>query len=533
MDKPYRFNGRFTIRSRYFDEDLEEIIFPTESEDPSKLGEYDFVFGPSFTQATSRYRVDEDGIRGAVRRVTCVREPTILGLHEELLGNQMRVIQVHGEVIGKWLRWFRAELKELLLGVGDKEVEYNKWVEKRHEKRQLRLDARRDVHWNGQKFHHTYVSKVDYKCKPGETLAWNKYVRAVGDLSCTGSLKAAYFIDFAKEVYAKRYHTGNGVVQFVKTPDLSVLRSVFAELLSPPGFYFVYFSDDSCVSARCVDGLFLCNMDISAADGSNYSPIFDIMQSAFSVDSRFDEDIDGAFSQLMLPAVVQNPCNRSMKVIMKPTGPVLYSGSSLTTVTNNTANTLIGIIFGSVYRPDMTRAECGEALLWAARQAGYLVKLDLCASYHDVQFLKHSPAVNTKGELEAYLNVAVWLRGFGRCTGDLPGRHYLGIRERAARYCSEIVRSRVHSGNHPIADAFRSRFVKFRRFNIKLKKKFYEEFEGQQLGYIPEEELATRYNASVAEIDELCTYIRQSDQEQLIVLPILEKIFKKDYGYVA
>lgn len=489
------------------------------------------MFGPSFSCKSFMYANDAIGIRGAVRRVTCAREPEEFWLHEDLRDNQTRAFE-ECSWISRWENWFRSGLVEELDDTCDAEDERRKWVEAEHPKRELRRKAWMDIHVDGRTSDHTYTRCINYGVKTGELLARGKYLRAVGDCTTHGSLKLGYFMDKVKGQFQKTYKEGELTLEFVKTPDLAKLREIFAHLISPPsGVYFVFFSDDSCTSVRCADGVLMVNMDISAADGSNFQPIFDTLSGVMSVDSRFNADVSGAFDQLRLPALIRNPENPKEKVILAPVpDAILYSGSVLTTSVNNMANTCIALWFNAYYFfPTMTKEEAVEGLRRAAFDVGYKVKVDVCADYSKLQFLKHSPVYNNDGVLDAIMNIGCLLRGYGTVIGDVPGSSKIPLAQRFRTFNSEVIRGRVHCGNHCINDAFRTKIVSERTV---VKQSYLESvITGNQLGYVTSEELGKRYGLTGCRMEELASYIAGADVGEFIATPVLDTIFFADYAY--
>lgn len=455
-NKPFLFNDRFIVRSRFVVDG--DINFPPDPEFVSK--EYRTVFGPTFKNTSQSYLCNNNGIRGCVRRITCAREPGIPGLHWLLIRNQYNF--AGGVAAAIWKVHFMRELYDLLPIVDADEMR-NVWTDAEHPKRKLRQRTRNMIANSGRVAHQTWVDAVEYKPKPGETLKVDAYLRGVGDLTAPGSCRLGYFMDLVKSAFAKRYTYLGGICEHVKAPELSVLARVFGELILPTSrVYFPYFSDDSCVSIVASDGVFRANVDISKCDGSNFDPVFDLLQSAMTVDARFNFDVDGAFKQLLLPFFVRS--TQRHKVVFRPRGKVLYSGSVLTTSVNNMANTLIflsimtqlEILENRGFR--VTLAECEELVRNSARLAGYLVTCQVCEHFENIQFLKHSPMFTPAGELMPTLNFGVIMRNFGNCRYDLPGKSKDGLELRALKYTCDVVASFVHAGDNVIFEAFRARF---------------------------------------------------------------------------
>lgn len=490
--------------------------------------EYRTVFGPFFPSNSKMILCDNSGLRGAVRRLTCVREPGIAGLHEELEWNQRHLGYLHDD-IALWAGHLKRELGYILSSKLDAEQERNLWTEQPHVKKKLRIQTRLDIHARGHD-HRTRVAKVRYKCKPGELLKRDKYPRAVGDLTCPGSTMAGYYFDWVKEAFAHRYTMSHGFLQFLKTPSLLSLREVFENILNPEGLVFYYFSDDSILSYPCSDGVFMANMDISACDGSNFQPIFDMLRDAVDIDPRYSHDVEGAFAQCKLPCVAYS-CDFREKVTFTPNESVLYSGSVMTTSVNNMANTTNGISINHElnaldHRP--TKAEFSELVVRATHRVGYIVKVEECLVPGELQFLKYSPAV-VDGVVVPYLNLGVWMRGFGHCKGDVPGSSRTPMSERMSVYNSEIVRSRCHAGNHRFHQAFRTH-VTDRRAKINIDYRIVSDEVGIQT-WIPNEHLCQRYGITLDQFDELIENIESMTLGSSFRSAVTDRIYAVDYGF--
>jgi len=244
--------------------------------------------------------------------------------------------------------------------------------------------------------------------------------------------------------------------------------------------------------------------------------------------------IAGAFLQLALPMIIHNPEDYAEAVKLIPTGMFLFSGSTLTTAVNNMANTLIFIAIMTHLNRGMTKAEACEAIRVAARSVGYIVKVDVCDEIQQLQFLKHSPAINDDGNIEAYLNIGVWLRNFGRCKGDLPSRKGENFDSRVNKFNSEVVRSRIHAGNHAIHDAFLTKVIARDEVTAKFvakAKSMTEDIEGEQLGRVSTEQLALRYGVPTSCIDHFCALVREAGPGQLLAHPFVRVVMRMDYGY--
>jgi hypothetical protein len=537
LNKPYLFNNRFKVKAKRTSYNFitNDINFKKggKRNNEGLSNEYVSVFGPFFRfvkVVTQRYECDNDGLRGAVRRITCVRKPDIPDLHQELIDNQYNIYNNFFPELKTWLRNFRRSLKNVLPEHVSADELRDKWTEQPHKKKRLREEARRDLFYSGKESHKTRLKRVRYKAKNGETLANDKYLRGVGDLTCPGSTVCGYFMDYVKEAFSVPFILDGGRATFIKKPEKDILEQSFCDLTNPEDVEFRYFSDDSCIGIRCEDGVFTANCDISVCDGSNYRPVFDLLKSGMLVDTRFNRDVKGAFDQCSSPAVVHS-YDFSERVVYTPIEPVLYSGSVLTTSVNNMANTLIFIAIMCMLRGKRRyKRDMGALIEEAARRVGFLLKVDQCKTPEDIQFLKHSPCF-MEGRMIPVLNLGVLFRGFGTYLGDLPGKGKDWV-SKATIFNSEVVRSWVHAGDHVIMDGFRNLIVRKRKDYSKQIKMYTYSHDAQTYPYIPTEILARRYHCSTAALEELSWFIANASPGQHITHPLLDVIVNKDYGYV-
>lgn len=293
-----------------------------------------------------------------------------------------------------------------------------------HQKKALRIQAYEELTYDRAELDRLWLRKVLYKMKKNEYAKFLKIPRMIGDLGVAASLQGFRLTYCLKKAMAAEpIHFLDGVIEFCPKPSPDSLVHVFEELIAPSGrFYFVYFSDDSCYAVRDALGVVhRYNMDISSCDASHTEAIWEFLRA--TLPRHVHDDFDRLIEQLSLPFFVRDLNNPSRKVTLKADGPVLFSGSTVTTVTNNSANTLLGFALAE------SRATTPDEITRACAQVGYVVTVEDCSEdFHLLQFLKHSPVRDTEGHLRALLNIGVLLRTSGSCKGDLPGRGDLSRR---------------------------------------------------------------------------------------------------------
>lgn len=470
-----------------------------------------------------------------------MRKPEFPGLHQELCNNQHTFGFRHGEGVELWVAEFRKRLLALLPAAIDSEERRMQWVQQPHPKKPLRVRwdvDRRDRGLMEDNRIGTELFGVDIVGKPGEALADGKKIRVIGNLREDAAAVLGYYMDDVKSAFAEEFVYKGCMAKFIKKPSEGTLMEVFLGLMAPEHrLVMYYFSDDSCVGIRCSDGVFYCNMDVSACDGSNYDFVFDTLERAMTVESIHAKDVARCFAQLNERGIVRST-QSSRKAVMVPVSKVLYSGSVLTTSVNNMAEILMFISMADRLGT-CTIEDAPGFIEGAAANAGYLVKVQECRFGEDIQFLKHSPVRGIDGEWHPVLNAGVLLRNFGRSWGDLPGRACHSFVERARAYNSDVVKSYVHAGNTAVFRAFRTRFIVSETHEGHRGMR-YLEATGRYLGServrlggceVDEESFRRRYDISAQQLEEFLHVVRVLEVGTAYSSSVVDAFMRADYGY--
>lgn len=388
-------------------------------------GTYRSNFGPCILHAGVIYANTNHNVSLALRRITATREPHLPGRHRQLQALQRQFVRRHLSTVRKYSAAYAPHFENYTDTVEEARLHHAD----PHVKKALRVQAHRELVETGTINKRLWLKKVLYKMKKDEIAKPGKIPRMIGDLGVAASLQGFRLTKYLKDAMASEViHIHQGAIQFCPTPSPDALATVFQKLIDPPGrFYFVYFSDDACLSVRGPTGrVRTYNLDISKCDASHTEHIWMALREMLP--ERVVPDYDILVDQLKLPIEIRDVNAPYRSVILRPDGPRLYSGSTLTTVTNNVANQLIALSIAE------SRASTPEEITEAAAQCGYIVTLQECHRMYDIQFLKHSPVYDTRGRLRALLNLGVLLRLSGTCKGDLPGRGDLTERAREFQY---------------------------------------------------------------------------------------------------
>jgi hypothetical protein len=274
----------------------------------------------------------------------------------------------------------------------------------------------------------------------------------IGDLKVPASLQGFRVTAYLKQAQKIDVSANNAVFHFCPGPTHSELSEVFDNLISPPRkYYFAYFSDDSCLSIRTTSGeIVRYNVDISSCDASHTPALFEAYQKLPSYEAA--DDLSMLVDQLRKPIRVYDLADRRRYVELRNErgDPTLYSGSTITTSVNNFASLLIGQSIAT------SGAETEREIIAAARDVGYLITLEKCDLIEDIQFLKHSPVLDTKGAWQPLLNIGVLLRLSGTCTGDLPGTTHESLEDRAAVFQKALLQGAYPRSNFALVDNMKS-----------------------------------------------------------------------------
>jgi hypothetical protein len=430
------YNQAYTVVSghRWFQDGV--IRFPeltdrTEHRTQGIDGTYRTRFGPCVAHTGIVYGKSNSNQRKAMRRMTAARGT----LAQELAYQCAQTAFVHDSE--PFLQVIQTMYSQHMGGYTNaiQEAEWHHADE--HPKKQLRIHAWQEMvtgHWEGIGLgSRLWLKNPLYKLKLDEIAKPGKVPRMIADLGVPASLQGAWLVERMKKVMAAHPVRYRGcVIEFCDKPEPTRLARVFRRLLSTKTRHYVYFSDDACLGVATPAGVVIYNLDIKSCDSSHTTAIFQALVRV--TPPALQHEMQVLVDQCALPIRVRDVDfpESKRRVILRPTGPRLLSGSTVTTFINNTANLLIA---KSII--DQNAVTVGE-ITQAASRAGYLVTLEPCEIPQDIQFLKHSPVIDTTGRLRAMLNVGVMLRSIGTCKGDLPGRG--PFEPRARRFTGAFLR---------------------------------------------------------------------------------------------
>lgn len=423
-------------------------------------------------------------------------------------------------------------------------------VDDPHSKKDLRVQALKEVINEGRSSQAVWSEqhRVAYKIKKAETAKPGKVPRCIGDLGVPSSLQGAFVTKLMKKALEDMpYITETMTSSFCAKPSPESLGRVFDTMLNPPLKYdFVYFSDDSCLTWTGTSGIQWANLDISKCDASHTSRLFEFLHQCTPPHAQ--PAIRALIKQCSGSVTVKNPNKKGHANYFKETlviQPVerdgrtpratLLSGSTLTTLINNIANLLIGHAIST------SGATTMEGIEEAANATGYAVTVEVANSFEEVQFLKHSPALDIAGVYRPLLNLGVSLRLSGRCHRDLPADKGATLEQRAIRFQQGLLRGALPRVNHPLAAAMRtcaglpatiepSSPSTASPSDPTLNLGFSYRHESQSDVYTFDNSIFKRYDLTDTQIEELLTLLRQASYGHMYSCSGAHKILDKDYG---
>jgi hypothetical protein len=434
------------------------------------------------------------------------------------------LILIHKNLVNKrCIRRLQAKLHQhFISSVGTYGLMFDEFVAYAlsvHPKRQLRRAALHDLLNNcgrGSLSVHTIVRNVRGKLKLFEIAKPGKAPRLIADLGVEASLIGGFVCKKFKECMAS-FRTPGCYSEYIESPDIASLTRVFDKLINlTDKMYFPYFSDDSCISLRCSDGVFLANIDISSCDGTHTTAIFEWAQSLL-LDTPMYDNFLRCMHQLQLPLVMSSSAgDRSHIFRLYEGGYQLYSGSTCTTLVNNVACLLFSTAVSQYDFRKVKREEVPEILSRIISGCGYKVTIDVCSSPQDLQFLKHSPNIQNL----PWLNFGPILRSMGIAKfGYIPRTR--GVSRDLKTQCFYFEQSKIKG----LCNAGSSAYIRLlaEKYNVTTD-------DTWSTINVDERDLISRYKCTVEDYHEFLSIERDSGFGYLKRCRFSDLVFSKDYG---
>jgi hypothetical protein len=302
-------------------------------------------------------------------------------------------------------------------------------------------------------------------------------------------------------------------------------------MLNPPRkYYFAYFSDDAVCAVRTASGVIWFDLDISKCDSSHREGAFSALRKI--TPDNLKPSMEIAIAQCDNAIQLVNPEDPRQKVILESlVGSRMPSGWGGTTEMNNGASeaSCVAIV--------EAKAETPEEMFEATKNAGYKYTIVPSTKPEEIQFLKHSPAMDTNGLYRPVLNFGVFLRASGRSKRDIPGSGDLTIRANA--FMKGLFNGMYPRTHCPLLEAIRANFEaavidkkmqayldKHRRYNATT----YASDADKVHYYFTDEAFLERYSLTSTEIldlQDICANCRVGTAHRSSGT---DKILMMDYG---
>jgi len=428
-------------------------------------GEVQFPHDPNFFPGVYRFRfcgfefnavllaTSNKIMRYSLRRYTCQREPGVPGYDYYLSVCQRSFFAKHSLFFDYLHRLFDEHFHDYTNYV-DECIQHHADP---HPKRQLRVDGFKGIVQDGVFFcpDQPWVRTVQGKVKPDELAKFDsannepKYGRIVVDLKIPASLQGFRFAEAYKKALSVDIYLGSNdehILHFCKQPTNAEFDMIAAEVESPSRkSFFCYFSDDAIYVRVVGNRVYLFELDIRSCDMSTGKPVFDRFVSSTPLRHR----LTALMLRRQCTAKIKLVSTQSSKiyVVLRPTVDTEYSGSLLTTILNDLDNQAIGMAISFIRDEDLS---C-KAIIAAAESAGFMITCKQVPSFHHLQFLKNSPVHDTTGKPRMVLNLGVFMRTYGSCHQDLPGRG--DLRLRGERYNSSLIRGMFPKARIPLFES--------------------------------------------------------------------------------
>lgn len=455
----------------------------------------------------------------ALRRLTAVRSPEIPGLHELLLASQQDWIEDMVPALD-YLATLYAPYFTEYLGM------YDEWLthfNDPHDKRLLRVQATAEMLGDTNMCHRRlWLKSVLGKLKINEFAKPLKWPRMIFDLGVAASLQGFRLMEILKTAMAaESVDSPSGVIQFIKSPTRAALRQAFQSLHSPVlRSHSVVFSDDSSIAIRIDGRVRWFNIDIKSCDVSHTSAVFKALARLFP--SLCVPDIQRLIDQCFLPIRIVNPHEPLEKIRLVHRNPIMFSGSTITTAINTLVSILLHWILGA--------ANSIAEMHALAATAGYQITVYECRKFEELQFLKHSPALDLDGVWQPLINFGVFVRASGTCKGDLPGRGPLDPRARKFQF--SLLQGMFPNIECPVINRLHQHVLEHndRKFIAAVKRSLPYELEGESA--LPlrftTDSFFSRYSPSPLELDLLLGFCDLTVR-QFSSCPAVEKVMMLDY----
>lgn len=553
MDKPFEWNGRFTVKKglHFFDENM-DLKFPVDK--GYDCQDYDSCF-TGFAHDGIILAPSNENLSLGLRRLTCKRLQDGIGADtvqpdlDHILATNQRAFFASDAL--KRLYSDIANLFDDYCSINNlrkdtlASEELEDFVMEEHIKAKLRQGALREIYEEGRFVDVDWMKSATLlKCKKYEVSKYKKYIRIIMDLGVHASLQGAQLMaQFKKCInlheFRYQYTTGRSMMfVFIAKPVIEVLTHYLKMLWfndTNEDILLVH-SDDAMLSFVNESGrreVICC--DLKQCDGSQLEPAIE----AFFTLLRADDVVVRLKQQLRKDIRIVS--TQGERVVLSANGLWFPSGHVMTTSANTCS--YFAIACCALMGEGIKNSSHFQAI---GKKVGFMIEVVPCSIVQDMQFLKHSLVRTYENDWIATINPGVWMRASGRCFRELPGSKKHSYWERAAEYQALLTYGMIGNVMIPELDGVyvdHTRRKQLQQRGIVEKDlrtlrgytdKFHfvtcEEVNKRPLVKCSVEEYFARYRLTDAELVELCELISQLDVGYFVYSQAVSKILNMDYG---
>jgi len=302
-----------------------------------------------------------------------------------------------------------------------------------HPKKVLRENALLDVYDRNLNVKGVWkVNDFMIKMKKDELAKPGKYPRTIGDFGVHASIQGAFYTGHCKDFLDLNYfHFNNGRCKFMGACNGESMDLMFNNIISGTNrLEYAIFSDDSLMRIT-IDGKHRWfDVDIASCDVSHSSYMFELVKNLFPHDNVISTLIDQCSDRLVIRSVY----NKKKKVTLLPNGPILSSGSTITTLINTISCYCLFIAFSLI--PDSEVSV--DSFQLAAESVGYHCTINEVFRPVDLRFLRRQPVLDIDGQWRAMLVPGTMFRTLGITKTDLPNKK-LTMLERGRIFQGQLI----------------------------------------------------------------------------------------------
>lgn len=429
-----------------------------------------------------------------------------------------------------WIRENETALQRVMEQRGpiiyehDHDTMREKLTEEPHEKQAGRKeDYKRGVE-EGDAYRDAHIDAAEVKGKAGETSKWRKYQRVIVNPGIAASLQTVPTAKVIKKWKDDKPVYNNGVkFIFLASPNPTRVAVELLEIWNGTTGHILAFSDDAIVAIKIAGKRRIFNVDFSTNDASYTDSFFEWFFRAHKIDERTRRAIRGQIKANM----VLFSRDKRRQIHLQPLESYLQSGIGITSEVNTSGHE------HAFFEISNSHFETVDDLESAFERTGHKVTLEECYEISDLQFLKMSLAMDTKGVYRAVLNAGVIFRASGVCRFDLPGRG--DIAKRAEDFQQTLINGLTSTGRSPALRALAPRPMTNASKNHKAAttNALYSIELEKEVPEFTDEQMFARYALTPHELLEVQTMCAESGLGTTAYSKSIGKILTKDYGLGA